>query len=270
MPSKTHINGKPIFGPPRPPRQNYLLSIHLEPKEIANPAVKRTLSCPATATFDELHQAIQVAFGWASTHTFDFKVKDPNAPRVEDEDDSESMLNTIRTLESGMQTTTPRRNLLRIIEKGEGGVDTNGVAGFRVDSSFGNLRRHAQTPEKTSKELKLYEVLDDANYRDCPLEYEYDFGDAWTHEIEVIGREEPTEIFTCSAGEGHGVAEDVASTPGWKKLKEAYRATNPTKDQKENMKWFETRASNKDPKGLRNGRERIWGKDRVNRLLAQL
>ncbi len=122
----------------------------------------------------------------------------------------------------------------------------------------------------SSRDVKLYEVLDDARYQECPLQYEYDFGDAWKHTMEIIGREEPTEVFKCTDGEGHGVAEDAGSTSGWKELKEAYRATNPTKEQREKMKWFETQASNADPKGLKNRRDRIWGNDRVNKMLAQI
>ncbi len=134
----TSINGKPVFGPPRPPRQNYLLSIHLEPNEITNPAVKRTLSCPATTTFYELHEAIQVAFGWSTTHTFDFKTIDPNAPREEDEDANESMMNMIRSMTPGMQSTAPKRNLLRIVENDrEGGLNAEGMG------DIGSTRRLA-------------------------------------------------------------------------------------------------------------------------------
>jgi hypothetical protein len=45
-------------------RQNYHIKFYLCPDEITDPLVIRTLSCPATATFDELHQALQVAFQW--------------------------------------------------------------------------------------------------------------------------------------------------------------------------------------------------------------
>ena len=38
----------------------------------------RTLSCPAEVPFYALHAALQIAFGWAGTHSFDFAVKDPD------------------------------------------------------------------------------------------------------------------------------------------------------------------------------------------------
>lgn len=59
--------------------QNYILKIDLDPENITNPYVSRTLSCPASVTFEALHSALQVAFGWSTTHTYDFKIKDPNA-----------------------------------------------------------------------------------------------------------------------------------------------------------------------------------------------
>ncbi|KAK4208180.1 plasmid pRiA4b ORF-3-like protein-domain-containing protein, partial [Rhypophila decipiens] len=55
--------------------ENYVLRVQLLPGEIVDPPVERTLSCPARATFYQLHQALQVAFGWASTHLFEFSTK---------------------------------------------------------------------------------------------------------------------------------------------------------------------------------------------------
>lgn len=50
-------------------RQNYVIKFHLAPGDIAHPAVVRTLSCPAGASFYALHEALRVAFGWASEHS---------------------------------------------------------------------------------------------------------------------------------------------------------------------------------------------------------
>ncbi|EFX04015.1 mynd domain containing protein [Grosmannia clavigera kw1407] len=59
-------------------RQNYIVKFHLSPGNITNPEVVRTLSCPADTSLYHLHVALQVAFGWATTHSFDFAVKDPS------------------------------------------------------------------------------------------------------------------------------------------------------------------------------------------------
>jgi hypothetical protein len=103
------------------------------------------------------------------------------------------------------------------------------------------------------------------------LQYTYDFGDNWIHELTVLSRQPTTPHFICTDGSGHGVAEDV-KPPGWAELKEAYRSRNPNKEQREHMKWFETQASNCDPDGLGNGREHSWSKAAVNEALpdAQL
>ncbi|KAH0149611.1 hypothetical protein KCU67_g10993, partial [Aureobasidium melanogenum] len=37
-----------------------------------DPQIWRTLVCPDGATFQELHYAIQIAFGWAAAHSYDF------------------------------------------------------------------------------------------------------------------------------------------------------------------------------------------------------
>lgn len=47
------------------------------PGRITDPAVVRTLSCPADAPFYALRLALQTAFGWSTTHSFDFAVTDP-------------------------------------------------------------------------------------------------------------------------------------------------------------------------------------------------
>jgi hypothetical protein len=56
----------------------YILKVDLARNEINDPGIYRTLSCPANKTFEDLHWALQVALGWASTHTYDFKIRDPD------------------------------------------------------------------------------------------------------------------------------------------------------------------------------------------------
>lgn len=219
-------------------RQNYLLRVELCPGDIVDPPIMRTLSCPAKATFDELHQALQVAFGWASTHCYDFKIQNANSSC-----------------------------LLRIVNSPD---EDDPFSGGGVDSMFSSMRTDAWTPEKMSSTIQLHHVFENAQYRGLPLEYEYDFGDCWEHAITLVGRKEATEFFMCTDGEGHGCAEDVGSSMGWEELKEAYRASHPTREQREHMTWFETMASNSDAGGLGGGRDRVWAKGKINRDLADL
>jgi hypothetical protein len=221
--------------------ENYELKVQLGPGDIDNPAIWRTLSCPAVATFEELHWALQIAFGWATTHTYDFKVKDPDYKPEEHEEDKDAMIQRlIATLHRGQQAhNAPRENLLRIIARPQVGFGA-------VDDVYSGMQSHPQTPEKRSDKLKLYEILEDARYRGSGLEYEYDFGDGWTHAITVIGRTNHSTTFFCIAGEGHPCAEDAGGFVGWKELVEAYRAARPDKEQREKKEWFETQCSNQD------------------------
>lgn len=67
------------------------------------------------------------------------------------------------------------------------------------------------------------------------MEYEYDFGGCWEHQITIIGRDDPKGHFGGGDGTGHSCAEDVGSKAGWKRLTAAYRAANPNREQKEKM-----------------------------------
>jgi hypothetical protein len=251
------------------------LEVKLAPGCIVDPPVTRTLSCPAAASFLDLHKALQVAFGWASTHTFDFKIKDLNAkppPKLNLMDHIAKMAAQDRAnfeaLKSGRpapeQDKGPRQNFLRIIQWS---VPPMGLQGG-VDMMHNDSRVHPETPEVGAANVKLGKILE--QHKGAPIQYEYDFGDSWEHEVTVVGRATATEVFLCTGGEGHGVAEDVGSYRGWQNLKKAYRTQRPTKEQKDKMRWFETQASNADPQGLANGRDRFFDRDAVNFKLARM
>ncbi|TVY20425.1 hypothetical protein LARI1_G001024 [Lachnellula arida] len=231
--------------------QNYILKVSLCPAEITNPSVTRTLSCPSTATYEQLHRALQIAFGWASTHTYDFKIIDPNA-QPEPLPDMGTYIarrmaqDAAQFNDSPIPDAGPRQNLLRIIEK-----DPFGPGGFGSGRGLDSM--HNQ----------------DRDYEGAGIEYEYDFGDCWQHTVEVVGRAEASKGFLCLGGEGHGVAEDVGSVDGWLGLREAYRTANPTTEQRERRTWFESRASNRDPRGLGNGREWDWDSIAVSAKLRR-
>lgn len=245
--------------------QNYVLEVKLCPENIVDPAVTRTLSCPAAATFEELHETLQVAFGWASTHAFDFIIKDPNAAPPREMTFEDYVAKMKGSFGQGpAQDPGPRQNFLRI-KQYEGESMGCGVA---VDLMYAGLRVHPETPEIVASKVKLGKVLE--QYKGSPIQYQYDFGDHWDHEIAVIGRAAATYIFVCTGGEGHGVAEDVGGFQAWQDLKAAYRTQRPSKDQKEKMNWFERQASNSDSYGLGNGRDRIFDREGVNFKLARM
>ncbi|KAN0076447.1 Protein MM3350-like domain containing protein [Elaphomyces granulatus] len=219
-------------------RQNYILKIDLLPGYIINPRITRTLSCPATVTFAALHEALLVAFGWANTHLYDFEVFGH----------SETTGRSHRL--SGPEPLFKLTDLDTIEDDFDIGIPT--------------------PPNRDSSKVRLFKVLDDPKTKGNTIHYNYDFGDGWEHVITCIGRTPATPHFVCLDGEGHGCAEDVGGPSGWEELLKAYDAETPTKDQKMTMKWFETFASNKDPRGLRGDLKWQWDKDGVNAALRGL
>jgi len=102
------------------------------------------------------------------------------------------------------------------------------------------------------------------------LVYTYDFGDNWEHFFTVKGRAPASFSFECLGGSGHYVAEDVGSWREWEALKQAYRAAQPTKEQREKREWFEAQATNSDPRGLAGDRVNFFDKDQTNRDLDDM
>jgi hypothetical protein len=102
------------------------------------------------------------------------------------------------------------------------------------------------------------------------LVYTYDFGDNWEHTLTIEGRGDFTDHFVCLSGTGHPVAEDVGGVQGWEDLKAAYRAAQPTTEQRERREWFEKRARNADPRGLAGDRVNVWDMAQVNRDLVDM
>ncbi len=174
-----------------------------------------------------------VAFGWANTHLYDFDVFDHS-------------------------DLTGRENRLA------GGEPIFKITDLSTVEDFG-----FGPPNRDSSKATLFKILDDPKTKGKAIHYNYDFGDGWEHVISCIGRADAAAHFVCIEGEGHGCAEDVGGSTGWKELLEAYDAQNPTKAQKEKIEWFETYASNKDPGGLRGELKWKWDKARINEILAE-
>ncbi|KAK0750720.1 MM3350-like domain-containing protein [Schizothecium vesticola] len=222
-------------------RPNYIIEFHLSPEDIKDPPVKRTLSCQADPAFEDLHSALQDAFGWASTHSYDFAVLDPSYDATAI--DMFQMMENRRAMSQPSGTnmnpaSAQRENVMRVKPKGH-----------HIDSMHEGQRRHPRTLQKWADKFKMWQMFDNEEWKGFKTVYVYDFGDNWEHYVTVVGREPPLEVenFRCLSGEGYNVVEDVGSIRGWKRLKEAYAAANPTKGQRENMEWFETECSNKRP-----------------------
>ncbi len=73
------VTEKPIekTNPEKPPAKdcqagNYLLLLHLS--DTYEPGISRLLSIPPETTFDKLHEALQIAFGWSNSHMHQFSL----------------------------------------------------------------------------------------------------------------------------------------------------------------------------------------------------
>ena len=221
------------------------------------PQIWRTLVCPDNATFQELHYAIQIAFGWAAAHSFDFVARDPTA-KERPVEDIVALMNHHKAQSFGEQKDFgPRQNFIRIINPNDQKM---------VDAMHSFGRKHSQTPEKKADKVYVGEQFNKKEWKNAEWEYMYDFGDKWSHEIEIIGRGNVDDAFKCTDGNGHGIAEDAGSMPGWEGLKNAYRTAKPNDEQKEKMHWYENLASNFDPEGLK-GRESYVDLSVINSLL---
>lgn len=204
-----------------------------------------------------LHMALQLAFGWATTHSFDFDVVNPAYVEPTDDD----MAAVIARLTRPTTAASPREFDLRITDPAEQTMFSG------IDRMHEGRRKHPHTAEKLADKLKLHQVLDDARHRGKRLVYTYDFGDHWEHCMTVEGRAAPTRDFQVLHGSGHGVAEDAGGVRGWEEVKAAYRAARPTGEQREKRAWFEGLASNADPGGLAGDRVAYFDMDGTNRRM---
>ncbi|KAJ6445898.1 major facilitator superfamily transporter [Purpureocillium lavendulum] len=243
-------------------RPNYIIKFHLAPEDITNPPVTRTLSCPARAPFYMLHLALQTAFGWATTHSFDFAVLDPD---YREPDDIMEFLRRRTGFGPGNDqrplAAASREYLFRVVDPAEQTMFSG------IDRMHEGSRRHPSTPEKTAEKCLLFELFDNPKFPDRKIVYTYDFGDNWEHHMTIVGRADPTVDFVCLDGSGHAVAEDAGGTRGWERVKEAYQTQSPTQDQKGRRHWFEQQASNADPRGLAGDRVNAWDRTQINKDL---
>lgn len=139
--------------------QNYILKFQLHPGKIVNPPVERTLSCPAHFSFYDLHQALQTAFGWATTHSFDFAVLDPEykPPTSASGNELLDLIEMPRRMSmpgsGGRDSLAKREYLLRVIDT----LEQTSFSG--IDKMHEGSRRHPETVEKRSMDYLLYKFF---------------------------------------------------------------------------------------------------------------
>ena len=151
--------------------------------------ISRLTSLPPTTTFEKLHQAIEVSFGWTDSHIHQFMVRE------------------IKPLKYTMG-----RTLLTL--KGEDSLDTS----FTEDTMDPDEEFKAETT------ISLADVFEDEQYKsNTRMSYEHDTGDSWERDVFLLGRADATlgsrmgfkQEVLYVAREGHGWAELKTVVARW-------------------------------------------------------
>ena len=206
------------------------------------PKISRVLTCPPGRSFATLHRALQAAFGWTNSHTYDFSARD-----------------------ASIGTRTRRYKLFVSLINPEIEPESYYMSEFDDDQP---LHDH-NYPTLRANQLRFGDVFGHFALRDAAWSYRYDYGDNWEHKIEVLGWGEPVEKFVCTEAVGHGACEDCGGAGGWEFMKESFRAENPDEEHRERINWYLTCAANGDPEGLE-GREKVVDLEELNRELAEI
>ncbi len=215
QPSKdTTANHEVLAGPDS--ANNYLILATLSGS--TNPPINRLLSLPPSLTFDKLHHVLQIAFGWTNSHMHDFHV---------------SLIEDDKKEEAGFMAP---RSCLSIYQ------------------NESDLLDDLEEDSKAETDVTLADVYEKPEWKDkAEIEYEYDHGDSWNHQLALLGRATPGTNaqfgaprdvkVLCMGGQGHPAAEDVGGTWGWEDLKDAFK--HPRKaENRERIEWYKSMCLN--------------------------
>lgn len=157
---------------------------------LENHHVWRKLVVPVTMTFNQLHSAIQMAFGWRDYHLHEFYIFD------------DAMTGTI-------YGDDQNRN--------HSAYNHGGYAPIvNLVMSEDDYEFEDEIPIKLEAGIKLSEYL--PKYR--KLKYNYDFGDDWQHYIDVEKVIDDYDKYypICLQGEGNAPPEDVGGEGGYEEF----------------------------------------------------
>lgn len=160
----------------------------------SDPEIWRTIDLDGSLRLDEVHDAIQIVFGWRDTHLHEFDELDPYPVS---------------------------RELPRIGRRPRRWMPATEIDGFSGEVFPGAIE-YELIDEVDATIATAFDTLDG------PLFYAYDFGDDWQHSIELIEREradaagaEPrARRAELVHGERRGPLEDSGGAPGYAELLE--------------------------------------------------
>lgn len=190
---------------------NYLVLARLSGSR--NPPITRLLSLPPSLTFDKIHRVLQISFGWTDSHTHDFNVS------------------LVTDNYHGVEFLGSRTHLALCPDPSDLYCDLSEAT--RVES-----------------EVTLADVYEKPEWKDkAVIDYEYDHGVSWIHQLALLGRATPGTNaqfgapddvkVLCLSGQGHAAAEDAGGVWGWENLKEAFK--HPRKgENRERIDWYKS------------------------------
>jgi len=149
----------------------------------SKPLIWRRVLVPEEITFERLHDVIQFAMGWGNDHLYDFNLKEEKLRITSDEE-------VVKEFEYYSK--------LKLTEKN----DPNGY-----------IRKRLEIKPKLSSKVKIDKYL----IKEKNIEYVYDFGDYWKHNItlEEIIEDYEYAYPMCIEGEGACPPEDVGGIYGY-------------------------------------------------------
>lgn len=197
------------------------------------------LRVPCMATFEELHQALQIAFSWRPGTDYEFYIGNLEGRR------------TLITTSSRIETLTWR---------------------------WANKENAPYDDYKDGETTYIAEGMENLLFQDRRiLAYKSNVlvPDEPTHRVVISCDSEVLLLrgfvrsyIICVGGIGHPFAEGF-NLEEWQKLKRAYRAEHPTPEQTALVELYEFFCPNADQYGLRS-RTGQWDREAVNALLKKM
>ena len=202
--SDTSKGGGQLVPPPQNPKNFILLLVIMGMDKILQikitlkniePKIWRSFLVSDSWTFDKLHRVIQKVMGWEGYHLFEFKVK------KEMKTDMPLSLKKMSRMDS---RTIKSSSYIRITSSDEGYLEEN---------------------EKDPKKSTIKDYL---NAEKQKIDYVYDFGDTWNHEIiveKIIEKniENLNKYPICLEGQRACPPEDCGGTGGYERIIEALK-----------------------------------------------
>ena len=169
----------------------YMIKVELKDSE---PLIYRRVIVPSDINFEKLHKIIQISMGWNNSYLYDFNIKEENL-RI--------------TCDKEAISEYEFYSKLKLNEK-------NDPHGF--------IKNMLKIKPKLSSEVSIYYYLDKFN----KVEYIYDFGDYWKHDIivEEIIEDYIYEYPKCIESEGNCPPEDIGGVEEYMEFLEVINDKN--------------------------------------------